>query len=69
MFCRTCYIEAITRLCDGFTAIRPDGRSAVAVPPLRADMALYVRRAAAAHLEAHGTGDTGGHPGHVRDRR
>jgi predicted SAM-dependent methyltransferase len=65
-FCRICYGEAVARLCAGFTVIRPGGKSAVAVPPLRADMALYVRRAAAVHLASHGTGDTARHPGHAR---
>ena len=68
-WCRTCYEEAIARLCTGFAVVTAGGKAAAAVPPLPPELAAIVRQAAAAHLAAHGTGDTARHPHHTGSRK
>ncbi len=71
-FCALCYSSGIERLCGGFTITYSTGKKAVAVPGLEVtmgkDMAADVRKAARAHIERHGAGDTRNHPGHAGRR-
>lgn len=64
-FCRNCYAEAITRLCNGFTITRSDGSAATAVPPLPAGLAALVRQAARKQLDERSPGSTSRHPHHA----
>jgi len=65
-WCKTCYTESIARLCSGFAVVSPGGKAVIALPPLHPDMAYVVRKAARAHLAAHGDGDTSRHPDHKK---
>lgn len=65
-WCVPCYLQGIGRLCDGYAIVYSTGKTVIAVPPLDANMAADVRKAAQAHIERHGTGDTGQHPHHTR---
>jgi hypothetical protein len=64
-YCKTCYMAAIERLCDGYAVPLPDGKRALMFPPLDPRLAAYVRAAAKAHAAAHGPGDTARHPAHA----
>jgi len=64
-YCKTCYMAAIERLCDGYAVTPPDGRRATAVPPLDSHWAAWVRQAARRHVAQHGLGDTARHPDHA----
>lgn len=63
-FCRACYIDAISRLCAGFTITR-HGRTSLVFPPLEPSMAAAVRQAAGRVLETAGQGEASQHPEHA----
>jgi hypothetical protein len=67
-FCSICYMDAIERLCDGFTIIYANQKTVIAVPPLSANVAEDVRKAARQHVERHGPGNIRRHPYHAGAR-
>ena len=72
-FCVQCYLSGIERLCGGFTITYSTGKKVIAVPGLEVtmgkNMAADVRKAARAHIERHGPGDTRHHPLHAGRQR